>query len=332
MKKKWMILTGVAVVIIAGTAIFFVQRNNVDEGQMKLSGNVEVTETNVGFKIPGRVIEILTDEGHAVKKGDALAKLDSAEMKALYDRARAGLDEATVRLLELKSGLRPQEVERAKANVILSKAELDKAGKDYERAQILYENGAISASQYDAAKSAFEARAAMNKNALEALSLAREGARKEDIKAAEYQAEQAKAALAAAEERFKDTVIYAPITGVVLRKNVELGETVGAGVPVFTIGDLENPWIKVYVREGKLGLVKLGQKARITTDSYPDKSYEGTVTYIASEAEFTPKSVQTEEERVKLVYGVKVKAKNVNSELKPGMPADVYIILRDRKG
>jgi HlyD family secretion protein len=107
-----------------------------------------------------------------------------------------------------------------------------------------------------------------------------------------------------------------------------VGETLAAGAPVFTIGDLENPWIKVYVKEDKLGLVKLGQKAEVRTDSYPKKVYEGTVSYISSEAEFTPKNVQTQEERVKLVFGVKVKVKNENNELKPGMPADVKILVK----
>jgi HlyD family secretion protein len=123
-------------------------------------------------------------------------------------------------------------------------------------------------------------------------------------------------------------VIYAPVSGVVLRKNVELGETVSPGIPVYTIGDLENPWIKVYVKEDKLGFVKLGQKAKITVDSYPGKVYEGKISYISSEAEFTPKNVQTQEERVKLVFGIKVSVKNINDELKPGMPADARIVFK----
>jgi len=160
------------------------------------------------------------------------------------------------------------------------------------------------------------------------LSLAQEGTRKEEIKIAEHRAEQARAALSASEVRFKDTVIYAPMAGVVMRKNVEIGETVGQGISVFTIGDLTNPWIKVYVKEDKLGLVKLGQKAKITIDAYKGKTYEGVVSYISSEAEFTPKTVQTPEERVKLVFGVKVQVKNEAGDLKPGMPADVRIVLK----
>ncbi|MGE5237539.1 MAG: HlyD family secretion protein, partial [Chloroflexota bacterium] len=156
----------------------------------------------------------------------------------------------------------------------------------------------------------------------------KEGPRKEEIRAQEDRVRQLEAGLKTAEEKLKDTVIYAPVSGVVLRKNVELGETVAAGVPAFTIGELEDPWIKVYVKEDKIGLVKLGQKARVSTDSYPGKTYEGIVTFISSEAEFTPKIVQTHEERVKLVFGIKVKVKNVSDELKPGMPADVRIELK----
>jgi HlyD family secretion protein len=114
---------------------------------------------------------------------------------------------------------------------------------------------------------------------------------------------------------------------VILEKNAEIGEIITQGTPVYTIGDLTNPWIKVYIKEDKLGLVKLGQKAQVSIDSFPDKVYEGTVTHIASEAEFTPKNVQTKEERVKLVFGVKVSVKNMSNELKPGMPADVKILL-----
>jgi HlyD family secretion protein len=125
-----------------------------------------------------------------------------------------------------------------------------------------------------------------------------------------------------------DMNLKTPVQGVVLRKNVEAGETVIAGTPIFTIGDLEHPWVKIYVKEDKLGLVKLGQKGEVRVDTYPGKVFTGRVTYISSEAEFTPKNVQTQEERVKLVFGVKVRVDNPNQELKPGMPADVSIRVR----
>jgi HlyD family secretion protein len=240
---------------------------------MTLSGNVEVTEVNMGFKIPGRVLRLYTDEGRTVTSSEKIAELDNAEYESM--------------------------VNQSKASVLNAEAQYEKARKDYERFTLLYRDGVIASQQMDAAKSAYDAAAAQ-------LQLSRASLRTADVK-------------------LKDTVIYAPLSGVVLRKNIEEGETVGTGTMVFTIGDLENPWVKVYVKEDRLGFVKLGQRAEVTIDTYPGKVYEGTVTYISSEAEFTPKNVQTKEERVKLVFGVKVSVKNVNNELKPGMPADVTI-------
>jgi HlyD family secretion protein len=325
-KKRILIVLAVVVIGIAVLAVYNLKKQK-DNGAMLLSGNVEATETNVGFKIPGRVMERLVDEGNKVKAGDLLAKLDSAEVASIVAQGRASLDEAATRLAELSAGSRSQEIEQAKAQMNAQEADLQKVRKDYERAEILYKNGAISASQFDVAKSAYDARSALHRNAIEALSLVREGPRKEEIRIAGHRVKQAKAALAASEERLKDTMIYAPINGVVLRKHVEAGETVASGTPVVTIGDLEHPWIKVYVKEDRLGQVRLGQKAKVTVDTFKGKTYEGTVTFISSEAEFTPKNVQTQEERVKLVFGIKVRVKNVNDELKPGMPADVRIEL-----
>ncbi len=328
MKKKKLLI--IAVIILAGFSAFLINRltNKHEEGVLAVSGNVEVTEVNLGFKIPGRVIELFTDEGQRVKKNDKLALLDSAEIENQVAQSRAYLNETLTRLEELKAGSRPQELEQAKANVSYAEAELTKAKKDLERYEALHKDELISAQQMDNARKTYDVAVSQHKKAIEALSLVREGPRKEDIKAAANRVEQAKAALKVSEERLKDTELYAPVSGVVLRKNIELGETVNVGSPVFTIGDLENPWIKVYVREDKLGLVKLGQKAEVKVDSYPNKTYEGSVTFISSEAEFTPKNVQTQEERVKLVFGVKVSVKNINDELKPGMPADVKILLK----
>ncbi|RPI36614.1 MAG: HlyD family efflux transporter periplasmic adaptor subunit [Nitrospiraceae bacterium] len=326
--KKRLLIAGILLLIAAGV---FVLRNfsgKQDDGKLILSGNVEVTEVDAGFKYAGRVTELPVEEGQRVQLGDRLASLDSAELESQALQGRAYLDEARTKLEELRAGARPQEIEEAKANVRYADAELSKAGKDHERAEVLFKNGAISAQAMDAARKAYDSAASQHRKAVESLSLVQEGPRKEQIAAANYRVRQAAAGLRTIEERLKETVIFAPVSGVILRKNIERGETVAPGTPVCTIGDLETPWIKVYVREEKLGLVKLGQKAGISVDSYPNKIYEGRVTYIASEAEFTPKNIQTQEERVKLVFGVKVSVKNVNDELKPGMPADVKISLK----
>lgn len=276
--KTRLILAGIVIATGIIVALFLRYENTRDQKGLALSGNVEVTEVDVGFKIPGRVQSLYTDEGRKVIKGDRIAALDSAELESVVIQNRASVQNA--------------------------EAQYEKTRKDLERYTVLYRDGVVSTQQMDSAKAAYDV-------AVSQLRLSR-------------------ASLKTAEVRFKDAVIYAPLNGVVIRKNIEEGETVGAGTAVFTIGDLENPWIKVYVKEDKLGLVKLGQKAEIRVDTYPMKSYEGTVTYISSEAEFTPKNVQTQEERVKLVFGVKVSVKNQNDELKPGMPADVRILPKGR--
>jgi len=327
MKKKLLIGGTLVLIVIAA---FLINRfsNKQEEGVLVLSGNVEVTDINLGFKTSGRIVELLVEEGQKVNRGERLALLDKAELESLAEQNKAYLNETMAMLEELKAGSRPQELEQAKASVANAEAELIKAKNDLERYNALYKDELIAAQQMDNAKKAYDVALSQHKKAIETLSLVKEGPRKEDIKAAASRVEQAKAALKATEEKLKDTVLYAPVSGVVLKKNVELGETVSAGLPVYTIGDLANPWIKIYVKEDRLGLVKLGQKAEVKVDTYPKKIYEGMVTFISSEAEFTPKNVQTQEERVKLVFGIKVSVKNVNDELKPGMPADVKILLK----
>lgn len=328
MKKRRLVAVGVVVVALIALIVWAKGRGREDKDAMKLSGNVEVTESNLGFKRPGKVVSLLVEEGQKVKKGQKLAELDTDELKNQSRQYQAAVNETASRVKELLAGTRRQEIEQARAGVSQAEAELTKTKADFDRADELYRNGAISTEQMDASRKTYLIAKSQYKRSEEALSLAKEGPRKEEIESARMRERQAKAALAASQDRLKDSFLYAPTDGVVLKKTAELGETVGAGIPVYKIGDLAQPWVKIYVKENRLGLIKLGQSAKVTTDSYPDKVYNGTISYIASEAEFTPKTVQTEEERVKLVFGVKVSVQNPDNELKPGMPADVRIPLR----
>lgn len=327
-KKKIIRLAIILILVVIAVAVIMHFVRNRDNGIMTLSGNVEVTEHNIGFKVPGKIVKLNVDEGDRVKQGDLLAELSSGDVKALVDQSRAALEEAKVKLAEMRAGSRKQEIGKARAESASTEAELVRARKDFERAETLYANGAISASRFDAAKSAYETRLGQLKSAKQQQSLVEEGPRKEDIKAAELRVTQLTALVANSEDKLADTRLYAPVSGIVFRKTVELGEVVQAGAAIFVIGDLEKPWVKVYVKEDRLSLVKRGQKAKVSVDTFKDKSYDGTVTYIASDAEFTPKNVQTQEERVKLVFGVKVTVQNQSQELKPGMPADVRIYVR----
>lgn len=325
--KKIIVIIAVVVLGAAGAAIYVKLSGNGDDGAILVSGNVEATEVDVGFKLPGRIAGLDFDEGERVRKGDRLGAIESTELEARVEKARAGVYEARARLEELKAGSRPQEKRSARAEVSSAEAELARAKGDFDRAEMLYTNGAISAAMYDSFQTALRTATARLDAANEMLSLVEEGPRKEDVRAAEYRVRQAEAELRAVETTLDDAVVHSPIHGVVLERISEVGETTPAGMPVYTIGDLDRVWIKVYVREADLGRVRLGHLAEVSTDSYPDKVYAGRVTKIASEAEFTPKNVQTFEERVKLVFGVEVSVDNVDEELKPGMPADVRIIL-----
>lgn len=365
------------------------------EGILVASGTIEATEVLASFKIPGRVIQRPVDEGQRVKAGDVVATLESRELEADVDRVRASLaatrtrvpqlrteivlqEELTrariaeaqaallareERLAELRSGSRPQELQRALAEVREARAVLDNAQADFRRMDALYHEGGVAAQVRDAAATAYEVAVERHRNALERLDLVKEGPRVEEIRRAEADVQHARAALllaqagelevtrkrqelatleagiardtaalAAAEAQLGYTVLTSPTAGVVLRKHVEPGEIIVAGTPVATIADLENIWLKIYVPEPQLGRIRLGQMAEVTTDSFRGKTYRGRIIFINSEAEFTPKNVQTQEERVKLVFAVKIGLQNPNQELKPGMPADARIVLESRVG
>ncbi len=326
--KKGLLIAGLIIVGAAAAVSLAMQlRHEPVEELIIASGNVEVREVDMGFKLPGRVEELYTDEGLSVGKGQILAVLEKAELESIVQEHKARLKEAVVRLEELRAGSRPQEIEKAKADLDYAEAVFIKAKNDYERDRFLFENGAISARRMDVSEKVRQVALSRFRRAGEVLSLVKEGPRKEKLQVQEIRVQQVEAALSASKERLKDATIYAPVSGVILRKYIEIGETVGGGMPVYTIGDLKHPWVKVYIKEDRLGLLKLGRKAEVTTDSFPEKIYDGVITRISSRAEFTPKNVQTEEERVKLVFGVEISLNNEDDELKPGMPADVRILL-----
>jgi HlyD family secretion protein len=274
------------------------------------------------------------------------------------EQRQADLATYQSRLQELKNGSRPQEIQEVKAAVESAQAEFDRAKRDWDRAQTLYKNDDISTAQFDQYRSRWEGAEAALKQIGERQSLVLAGPRKEQIEAAAAQVQRASAAVKAAETnrleikrreqelplrradiaraqanlafmdtQLADTIAASPVDGVVLVKSAEAGEILAAGTPVVTIGDIEHPWLRAYINETDYGKVKLGAKVKITTDSYPDKEYEGRVSFISSQAEFTPKQIQTQEERVKLVYRIKIDVANPHQELKSNMPADAVLEL-----
>ncbi len=358
---------------------------------IRLSGNIELTQVDVAFKIPGKVVERAVDEGQAVKKGQLLARLDTEQTQRQRTREQAGLRSASsqlqqmitgvayqkealeaniqlaqaevrtaeARLSELLAGSRVQEIAQAQAALDEALSEQQRATSDWQRAEELFKKDDISSSQHDQFQARHKAAVAAARQARERLALVKEGPRKEEIESARAQLARAKAALRLSEagrldlkrrqqeiesrradmeraqaqvtvldSQLDDAIVYSPIDGVVLSKAAEVGQVVAAGTTVLTVGDIDHPWFRGYVSEKDLGRVKLGSRVRITTDSYPGKVYWGRVSFLASEAEFTPKQIQTTEERVKLVYRVKIEVPNPDRELKLNMPLDAEVLLK----
>jgi membrane fusion protein YbhG len=325
--KKRLILALAAVVLISAAAYYFFTRHTTDgPDRLKVSGNIEVTTVDVSFKVPGRVKERLVDEGETVTPGQTVARLDNADFE--HEVAIRTAEVGTVRaaLRELEAGSRTEEIARAEAALAASEAEAQRLADDFQRQKALFAREVIPKQKFDAARAGRDASQAEARKARETLALVRKGPRQEQIDQGRSRLKEAEAALALAKERLGYTTLTSPGGGLVLAKSIEPGEQVAVGTPIITLGDLANPWLRAYIPETELGRVKVGQKVRVTTDTWPGKTYDGVVSFISSEAEFTPKNVQTEKERVKLVYRIKVTIPNPALELKPGMPADGEIL------
>jgi HlyD family secretion protein len=271
---------------------------------------------------------------------------------------RADVNQEQAKLDELLNGSRPQDIQGAEAAVSDARAQNQQARADFERAQTLIKNEDISKQQFDQYRMKLDSSAALLRQAEEKLSIVKEGPRKEDIAGARAAFARAQAALRTSEAnrlelrrkeeelgarkadieknvaqvgisqaQVDDTTVISPIDGVVLVKSVEIGDVLAAGTTIATIGDLDHPWVRAYVNETDLGRVKLDEKVKLSTDSFPGKTYWGRVSFISSEAEFTPKQIQTKEERVKLVYRIKIEVDNTNHELKNNMPVDAEFAL-----
>lgn len=325
------IAVGAAVaVVVAAAAWLLLSGDGAPEDVLSASGTVEATEAHLGFQAPGRIRELRAEEGDAVEAGDTLAELDRAGTRARREAAEAEVEAARAALRELETGARPQELEQARAAVRAAGERRDDARRDLERTRTLHEGGAASREALDKARTRLELATSELEQARERLSLLEDGPRPERIEAARARLRSARASLRSQDAALEDMVITAPFPGVVTVRHREPGESAPAGSAVFTLMDPADRWVRIYVREDRIGAVSLGQEAAITSDTYRDRDYGGRVSFIASEAEFTPRNVQTQEERVKLVYAVKVRITGDPARtLKPGMPADVEIRLED---
>ena len=324
MNKRIRFVVPVVVLVVAGW--FALRSGRSDDADMSASGTVEATTADLGFQAPGRVLSIAVEEGATVQPGQELARLDTRELDAGIDAARAQLRAAEARLREMQAGARPQEVATAEAALRSATERAETAERDLERARTLFSGGAISRQALDQAQAAASVATSARDQAREGLALVRAGARTESVQAQQAVVEQARANVARSEAGLANAVVQAPFAGRVTLRHREPGETVAPGAPVVTLLDPADRWVRIYVREDQMGTVQIGMRASITSDTWPDRAYEGEVVFIGSEAEFTPRNVQTAEERTKLVYPVKVRITgDPGFELKPGVPADVVL-------
>jgi len=314
-------------VLVAGGVYLYPRftRDSKPSNEVALSGNIEAHESLVSFKVQGRIVELPVEEGQSVEKDALLARLDDADY-----RQRVRIDEASVHVRQSNlaltlAGTREQEIKAAQQNMLDAQADIEQKKLDLDRAQRLFSEDAISAQDRDLADTAFKRSRATFKAAQQKYNEAVEGSRKEDIAIAQANLKEANANLGMSRVNLDYTVLRALIAGVITVRQAELGEVVVPGTPVVTLADLDHIWLRAYIAETDLGRIRWNQDATVTTDTYPGKQYHGRISFIASDAEFTPKSVQTYKERVTLVYRIKIDIDNPDHELKPGMPADAHI-------
>jgi HlyD family secretion protein len=293
---------------------------------IEASGTVEATEADLGFQAPGRIDSILVEEGARVTAGERIAVLDLREAAARREAASAQLAAQQARLTELERGYRPEEISQAKAALRATEQRLADAMRDRTRARNLFQGGAISRQALDGAETAYALAEAERDRTRDQVTMLESGPRVEQIAAQRAVVAAARAGLEQANAAVAFGEILAPFPGTVVRRLREPGEVIGAGTPVVTVSNPEDRWVRIYVREDEVGRVAIGQPAQIRIDSYADRAFAGTVSFISSEAEFTPRNVQTKEERVKLVYRVKVRViADTAAVLKPGLSADVVL-------
>lgn len=314
-------------VFVGTTVLLAIACKGHPEARLQLSGNIEVIQVEASFRVAGKVLERPVDEGQVVQAGQLLARLDAKDLEQQVAMRQADSAVARAALDAMLAGSRKEEIEASKATLEQASADLRRLEPDEARLRDLYQKGILSVRDYQASRAALEAARGKVQQADQQYALVRKGPRKEDIDQARARFDQTQQALGLAQTQLGFATLTAPSAGVILSKNIEPMEYVAPGTAVVTMANLGQVWLRAFVEESDLGRVKVGQQAFITTDTFPGKRYEGRVAFISSEAEFTPKTVQTRKERTKLVYRIKIDIPNPAMELKPGMPVDAEITL-----
>lgn len=306
-------------------------RDNTDfDGKVFVSGNMEATEVDLSFRIAGQIKTLKVKEGDWVEKYQLIAELDTDTLEALKGMAQSEIAATKAALDELEAGTRKEEIEMARALMKAAESRLKNARDEHNRHATLFKGGAISASRFDRLDTDLRVAAEEFNNAAQRLRELEKGPREQRIRAARHRLERTRWELKKIDLDIKHSFLVTPVSGAILVKANEVGEVVLPGATVATVAAINEVWLKGYVGESDLGLVKLGQTVEVTIDTFPDRVFPGVLTFISSRAEFTPKNVQTKGERIKQVYRVKVTMPNADHTLKIGMPAEGNILVEGK--
>jgi HlyD family secretion protein len=315
-------------IILLCLLLAFVSCNNKKNPNIiSASGTIETTNVTVSSKANGQIKIITVKEGDQVKAGDVLLEIDHDMLDIQLRQSEAGVEFSEAQLKLLKSGARKEDIKQSAEAVNQAKTNLEQAKQDLERMRILYETNTIPKKQYDDAVARYDITIAQYKSSKENYDKIKTLTRPEEIESARANLKKSMTSVDVIKKSIEDCKVISPIDGFISQKYVELGENVVPSSSLFKISDLQTVKLVIYITEEELGKVKLGQKADIKVDSFKDKVFPGEVIFISSESEFTPKNIQTPEERTKLVYAVKIQISNPQYELKSGMPADAKIKL-----
>jgi HlyD family secretion protein len=324
MKKRIPIILLLLGVIGAGVYWFKVRPARQRGPVQELFGNVDIREVSLGFRVAGRLQQVLKEEGDTVVAGEAVARLDDEPFRRELAEARAQAASLHARLQLLEAGYRPQEIAQARAVAREREVTLANAERLYKRQQELASTGAISAQERDDAEARYREAEARFKSAREQLGVLESGFRQEEVAQARAELARAEVAVTAVELRVEDSILKAPSDGVVLTRAQEPGSILPLGIPVLTVSVKRPVWVRAYVQEPDLGRIHPGMKVRVHTDSRKEP-YAGQIGYISPRAEFTPKNVETTELRTSLVYRLRVVVEEPDEGLRQGMPVTVRL-------
>lgn len=299
-----------------------------DDGVISSTGTIESVNVTVSSKVSGQIKSINFKEGDKVKAGDLLLTVDHDLLDIQLRQAQSGVDLAQAQYNLVRNGATKNDIRIQSDLVEQARVNLDAAKLEKNRAENLLKENSITGQQYDNAVSRYDLAAAQYKTAQDNLTKIKNISRPEDIESARANLNKAISAYDLLKKNIEDCSVYAPVNGVISKKFIEQGEIINPQSSLLKISDLETVNLMIYVSETELGKVKLNETADVTVDSYKDKVYKGKVIFISPEAEFTPKNIQTKDERTKLVFGVKLEIPNPQFDLKPGMPADAKLFVK----